>query len=106
MFLLMSEADIAADPIMATLFLTTVGAAAAALGGSVRSMIWHRQRRYKKIIPAMCAALSVLYVTMSINYPRLDGEWLIFGLCVMITLNAILIVDGLLSTGGHHHADK
>lgn len=105
MFLLMSEADIAADPIMATLFLTTVGAAAAALGGSVRSMIWHRQRRYKKIIPTMCAALSVLYVLMSCMYPRLDGAWLFFGLCVMITLNAILIVDGLL-TGGHHNADK
>lgn len=102
MVMFISEADIATSPIMTTILLTSIGAATAALAGSIRAVIWHRNLHHRKFIPVLCAFLAVIYLFMSCTYQHLDGAWLFFGLCTMIALNAILIFDTF--SGSHKNA--
>lgn len=115
--MLMSQSQIAADPWVATLIVTNIGAAAAAVAGALRIILVRSPRRC--IVPFACLLVALAYIALalewSVSQDRLvistgmEVRWLGFELLVMCLINLVIVefcgakeTGACPKRGGHH----
>lgn len=92
MLMIMPEAKIAADPVLATILVSIIGAAVAALCASARVLLAAVNTQRCKLIPVLCLMLSLGYILLARDMADdLDTRQAVFMLCVFILINAVLI---------------
>lgn len=92
MLIIMPEAKIAADPLLATILVSVVGAAVAALCASARVLMRAARNQRSKLIPALCLMLSLGYILLARDMADdLDKRQAVFMLCVFVLINVVLI---------------
>lgn len=109
--MLMSQSQIAADPWVATLIVTNIGAATAAVAGAMRIILVRPPRR--RIVPLACLFVALAYIALtlewSVSQDRLvistgmEVRWLGFELLVMCLVNLVIVeFCGAKETGACH----
>ena len=92
MLMILPEAKIAADPVLATILVSIIGAAVASLFASARVLLAAANTRRSKLIPVLCLMLSLGYILLARDMANdLDTRQAVFMLCVFILINAVLI---------------
>lgn len=115
--MLMSQSQIAADPWVATLIVTNIGAAAAAVAGALRIILVRSPRRC--IVPLACLLVALAHIALALEWSAspdrlvistgMEVRWLGFELLVMLLVNLVIVEfcgarqpGACPKRGGHH----
>lgn len=115
--MLMSQSQIAADPWVATLIVTNIGAATAAVAGAMRIILVRSPRR--RIVPFACLFVALAYIALALEWSvspdrlvistGMEVRWLGFELLVMCLVNLVIVefcgakeTGACPKRGGHH----
>lgn len=115
--MLFLQSQIAADPWVATLIVTNIGAASAAVAGAGRIILSRPHRRC--FVPFACLIVALIYIGLALEWSvsadrlgmatGMEVRWLAFELLVICLINLVVIefccargTGACPKRGGHH----